>query len=244
VARRVAPVVRAGSRQVLRRRLIALASVAVILVAGYLVFLRNSSLFAIDEVEVSGLTANQERISAALVRAAEDMTTLHVRDDDLRTAVAGYPTVATLTTDTDFPHGLRIEVTERLPVAVAQIEGEQTPVSADGYLLTGLDFDPKELPALDADPIEGSRLGPEGTAQAAILGAAPEELRPRLKEATWDLDRGGVVVDLDGAPELRFGEGDRASDKWQAVVTVLADRDLGSPSYVDVSVPGRPVSGG
>jgi cell division protein FtsQ len=229
---------------VLRRRLVAVAAVAAVLIAGYLVFLRNSSLFSIDEVEVSGLTANQERISAALVRAAEDMTTLHVRDDDLRRAIAGYPTVATLTTDTDFPHGLKIEVTERLPVAVAQIEGEQTPVSADGYLLTGVDFDPKELPALDADPIEGSRLGPEGTAQAAILGAAPEELRPRLEEATWDLDRGGVVVDLDGAPELRFGEGDRASDKWQAVVTVLADRDLGSPGYVDVSVPGRPVSGG
>jgi cell division protein FtsQ len=236
--------VRAGTWPVLRRRLVAIAAVAVILVAGYLVFLRNSSLFAIDEVEVSGLTANQERISAALVRAAEDMTTLHVRDDDLRKAVAGYPTVATLTTDTDFPHGLKIEVTERPPVAVAQIEGEQTSVSADGYLLTGIDFDPKELPALDADPPEDGRLGPEGTAQAAILGAAPEELRPRLEEATWDLDRGGVVVDLDGAPELRFGEGDRASDKWQAVVTVLADRDLGSPGYVDVSVPGRPVSGG
>jgi cell division protein FtsQ len=237
-------VVRAGTWQVLRRRLVALAAVAVILVAGYLVFLRNSSLFAIDEVEVSGVTANQERISAALVRAAEDMTTLHVRDDDLRKAVAGFPTVATLTTDTDFPHGLKVEVTERLPVATAQIEGEQTPVSADGYPLTGIDFDPKELPGLDADPTVDGRLGPEGTAQAAILGAAPEELRPRLKESTWDLDRGGVVVDLDGAPELRFGEGDRASDKWQAVVTVLAAPDLGSPGYVDVSVPTRPVSGG
>jgi cell division protein FtsQ len=236
--------VRATTGRVLRRRLVAIAAIAMILLAGYLVFLRNSSLFAIDEVEVSGVTANQERISAALVRAAEDMTTLHVRDDDLRKAVAGFPTVATLTTNTDFPHGLKIEVTERRPVAVAQIEGEQTPVSADGYLLTGLEFDPKELPSLDAGASEESRLGTEGGAQAAILGAAPEELRLRLKEATWDLDRGGVVVDLDGAPELRFGEGDRASDKWQAVVTVLADSDLGSPGYVDVSVPGRPVSGG
>jgi cell division protein FtsQ len=236
--------VRAGGGQVLRRRLIALAAVAVTLVAGYLIFLRNSSLFGIDEVEVTGVTANQERISAALVRAAEDMTTLHVREDDLRKAVSSFPTVATLTTDTDFPHGLKIEVTERLPVATAQIEGEQTSVSADGYPLTGIDFDPKELPGLDADPTEDGRLGPEGTAQAAILGAAPEELRARLKEATWDLDRGGVVVELDGAPELRFGEGDQASEKWQAVVTVLADPDLGSPGYVDASVPSRPVAGG
>jgi cell division protein FtsQ len=235
--------VRTSDPKVLRRRLLALAAVAVILLAGYLIFLRNSSLFAIDEVEVSGVTANQERISAALVRAAEDMTTLHVREDDLRKAVAGFPTVATLTTDTDFPHGLKIEVTERLPVAVAKIEGEPTPVSADGYLLTGVDFDPKELPSLVVGPNEQTRLSTEGAAQAAILGAAPAELRPRLKESTWDLDRGGVVVDLDGAPELRFGEGDRASDKWQAVVTVLADPDLGARGYVDVSLPGRPVAG-
>ncbi len=230
--------------RVLRRRLVAIAALAVILIAGYLIFLRNSSLFAVDEVEVTGVTANQERIAAALVRAAEDMTTLHVREDDLRKAVAGFPTVATLTTSTDFPHGLRIEVTERLPIATAQIEGEQTAVSADGYPLPGIDFDPKELPGLDADSTEDSRLGPEGTAQAAILGAAPDELRDRLRESTWDLDRGGVVVDLDGAPELRFGEGAQASDKWQAVVTVLADADLGSPGYVDVSVPTRPVAGG
>ena len=228
----------------LRRRLVAVAAVAAIVIAGYLIFLRNSSLFAIDEVEVAGVTANQERITAALVQAADDMTTLHVRDDDLREAVARFPTVAALSTDTDFPHGLRIEVTERLPVAVAQIDGEQTSVSADGYVLTGVEFDPKELPALDAGSSEDGRLGSEGGAQAAILGAAPEELRPRLEEATWDLDRKGVVVDLDGAPELRFGEGDRASDKWQAVVTVLAGPDLGSPGYVDVSVPTRPVSGG
>lgn len=235
---------RTSRGKVLRRRLVAAAAVAAIVIGSYLVFLRNSSLFAIEEVEVTGVTANQERISAALVRAADDMTTLHVREDDLRKAVSSYPTVATLTTETDFPHGLKIEVSERLPVATAQIEGEQAPVSADGYVLTGVEFDPKELPALEADPPADGRLGPEGTAQAAILGAAPEELRPRLTDSAWDPERGGVVVDLDGAPELRFGEGDRASDKWEAVVTVLAGPDLGSPGYVDVSVPTRPVSGG
>jgi cell division protein FtsQ len=240
----MAAALRVSQGQVLRRRLVAAGAVAVVLLAGYLVFLRNSSLFAVDQVEVTGVTANQERISAALVRAAEDMTTLHVREDDLRKAVAGFPTVATLSTSTDLPHGLKIEVTERPPVAVAQIDGEQTPVSADGFVLTGVEFDPKELPSLDAGPTEGNRLGEEGSAQAAILGATPEELRSRLRAATWDLDRGGVVVDLDGAPELRFGEGDKAAEKWQAVVAVLADPDLGSPGYVDVSVPDRPVSGG
>ena len=34
------------------------------------------------------------------------MTTLHVREDQLRTAVAPYPSVADLAVDADFPHEL------------------------------------------------------------------------------------------------------------------------------------------
>jgi cell division protein FtsQ len=235
--------VRVSRAQAIRRRLVGVGAIAVIVLAAYLVFLRNSSLVAVDEVEVSGVTANRERVTAALVRAAEDMTTLHVREDDLRKAVAAFPTVAGLSADPDFPHGLRIDVRERLPVAVAKVEGEPTGVSADGFVLAGVDFDPKELPSLDADTTEGGRLGDEGAAQAAILGGAPEQLRPRLRSATWDLDRGGVVIELDGAPELRFGESEDASAKWQALVAVLSDSELGSPAYVDLSVPERPVSG-
>jgi hypothetical protein len=53
-----------------------------------------------------------------------------------------------------------------------------------------------------------------------------------------------VVVDLRGAPELRFGDGTRAADKWSAAVAVLSSPERGAPSYLDVSVPDRPVSGG
>jgi cell division protein FtsQ len=229
--------------QVLRRRLLVGAVLALVLILAYMIWLRNSSLVAVERVEVEGVTADRERITAALVEAGDGMTTLHVRDDELRDAVAGFPTVATVSADADLPHGLTITVTERLPVAVAEVEGAQVAVSEDGYLLRGLEFDPKELPSLDPGSPTGPRLGTEGSAQAAILGGAPEEISDRLQSASWDVDRGGVVVDLDGAPELRFGGGDRVEDKWKAVAAVLGDPDLGSSSYVDVSVPERPVSG-
>ena len=35
----------------------------------------------------------------------------------------------------------------------------------------------------------------------------------------------------------------RAEEKWAAVVAVLSSEERGSPSYLDVSVPERPVSG-
>lgn len=227
-----------------RRRLVAVALLVLLLVVGYMVWLRNASWFSVDEIEVKGVTANPEQVDGALQGAAADMTTLHVRDDELRDAVSSFPTVASIKADATLFHRLTITVTERLPVAVAQIGGEQVAVSADGYVLRGVDFDPKQLPALDPGTSQGPRLDEDGTAQAAILGATPDALRERVKSATWDEDRGGVVVDLDGAPELRFGDGSDAADKWAAAAAILADPKFGARPYVDVSVPERAVAGG
>jgi len=53
-----------------------------------------------------------------------------------------------------------------------------------------------------------------------------------------------VVVDLKNGPEVIFGDGSRARDKWEATVAVLSSPEHGSPSYVNVVVPDKPVSGG
>ena len=66
------------------------------------------------DVFVTGLTSAEEpQIREALKNAALDMTTLHVREDQLRAAVAQYPSIAGLATDAKFPHKLSIEVRER-----------------------------------------------------------------------------------------------------------------------------------
>jgi hypothetical protein len=90
----------------------------------------------------------------------------------------------------------------------------------------------------------GTRLDGDTAAQATILGAAPQPLRAQVMDSSWDEQHGGVVVQLDGGPEVRFGDGSRARDKWTAAVAVLSSPERGSPSYLDVSVPERPVSGG
>ena len=48
------------------------------------------------------------------------MTTLHVREDQLRAAVAEFPSVAGSDADAKFPHKLTIEVRERAPVAAIE----------------------------------------------------------------------------------------------------------------------------
>lgn len=226
-----------------RRRAVAAAIAIVVLYAGYMLWFRNLPLFSIDEVTVTGATTNEQAIKKAVEQVAGDMTTLHLKDDELRSVVAHFPTVASVGATTSFPHTLHVTVTERLPVAFVKVGVQRTAVSADGYLLLGASFDPKHLPRLEG-AARGARLDGDAAAQAAILGAVPAPLRDRITGSAWDEQRGGVVVGLDGGPDLRFGDGSRAQDKWTAAVAVLSSAEHGSPSYLDVSVPDRPVSGG
>jgi cell division protein FtsQ len=229
---------------VIRRRVLATVVVLLVLYGGYMFWLRNLSWFAIHDVTVKGATTNERQIKSAVEQAAGDMTTLHIKDDELRDAVARFPTVASVGASTSFPHGLQVTVTERLPVAFVRVDGRETAVSADGYLLAGADFDAKALPRIEGAAAHGARLDEDSAAQAAILGATPGPLKNRIVDSAWDEDRGGVVVDLNNGPEIRFGDGSRPADKWKAAVAVLSGDERGSPSYLDVSVPDRPVAGG
>lgn len=227
-----------------RRRVLAAAIIAIALGAAYVFWFRDSSLVAVDEVEVEGATTNSEQIDAALTGAAEGMTTLNVDEEALARSVSGFPTVASIGVDASPPGKLVVTINERLPVALLKVGGERAAVSADGYVLPGFETEGSKLPPLDEDAgVDAGRLNAEGGAQAAALGGAPEELRERVEGAEWDPERGGVVILLEGAPELRFGDGSRSEEKWEAVVAVLA-RVQGAPAYVDVSVPERAVSGG
>ncbi len=243
-ARRAAPRARPNlAGAVTRRRAIAAAVAIVVLYAGYTLWFRNLPLFSIDEVTVTGATTNAPAIQDAVEQVAGDMTTLHLKDDELRDVVAHFPTVATVGATTSFPHTLHVTVTERLPVAFIKVGDRRTAVSADGYLLLGASFDQKELPRIEETGTGGARLEGDAADQAAILGAAPAPLREHIDSSTWSDADGGVVVDLDNGPDLRFGDGSRAQDKWTAAVAVLSSSEHGSPSYLDVSVPDRPVSG-
>ncbi len=235
---------RSRSRFVWRRRVLAGVILIAVLMAGYFLWFRDSSLVAVDEVEVEGATANQDQIDAALTQASDGMTTLNVDEEALARSVSGFPTVASIGVDASPPGKLTVTVSERLPVAQVKVDGESAAVSADGYVLPGFETEGSKLPPLDEDAgVDAGLLNAEGAAQAAAVGGAPEELRERITAAEWDPERGGVVISLEGAPELRFGDGLRSGQKWEAVVSVLA-RIEGAPAYVDVSVPDRAVSGG
>ncbi len=176
-----------------RRKLGVALLVAAVLTAGYMLWLRDSSLVAIEKVQVSGLTTRDApKVREALTAAARDMTTLHVDRERLLESASAWPVVNDVRVVTDFPHGVRIEAVERRPVALVSAGGERVPVSEDGTVIRGLKGTP-ELPQADRKLV-------------AVAGAAPPTLLERVK-AIRVTDR-GVVAELAKGPEIVLGHPD------------------------------------
>jgi cell division protein FtsQ len=233
---------RSRRRPHLRRRA-AMAALALFLLGGGWLWLRDSPLVAADDVTITGLTgADAPAIRSALEDAAGDMTTLHVRMDRLRTAVSPYPVVKDIRVETHFPHEMVIKVIEHDAVAAVDIDGRRVPVAADGTLLRGRPAGAQlvtlSIPAANG----GGRLtSSRGRAAVAIMGAADKRLRPYVTSVDFGPD--GLRITLRNGPLLQFGDASRARAKWQAAARVLADPRAFGASYVDLRAPGRPVAG-
>ncbi len=217
--------VRAPSRRV-RRRLLVLALLAIVLGGVYFFWFRDSSFVRVQRVTVTGLSgtdASRER--AALIAAAHRMTTLHVDVDALRRAMGAGATIDALRVTPDFPHGLRIEVVEKAPVAVLIYGSERVAVGAGGVLLPAVRPIPPWLPVIDVGPLPAH--GRLGTGRASRLvdaaAAAPAPLRPRVARLR-ELPGKGLVAYIRNGPEVILGSPSDLALKWAAAAA-------GSPTY-------------
>jgi cell division protein FtsQ len=212
-------------------------------IAALWLWLRDSPLVAVRDVTVTGASGpDAGRVREALADAARDMTTLHVRKGELRTAVEPYPAVLDVTTDADFPHGLRIAVRERNAVG-AVVAGEQrVPVAADGTLMRTTTS--RGLPEIAANALPGGSHASDRDVRRAIevLAAAPPAVRARVRRVY--VGPRGWTLPLRNGPTLYFGGSERLAAKWAAAATVLADPTSSGATYLDVRLPERPAAGG
>lgn len=206
-------------------------------------WLRDSSVVAVKHVEIEGASGqDSERLRAALKSAAHDMTTLHVRESELKTAAEPYPTVASISVKRKFPNTLAIKVRSREPVAQIVSQGTHQAVAGDGVILRGVKSG--RVPVVRMDRLASGTRVTAGRALKAIqvLGAAPAPLRTKIKELSFTKE--GIVVTLVKGPELRFGDAGRPNAKWLAAARVLADKSSAGATYIDVALPERPGAGG
>jgi cell division protein FtsQ len=230
----------------LRRRALAAVVVAALLAALYMLWLRDSSLVAVERVAVTGLTSRDaDRVRSALTATAKTMTTLHVDHDRLAEIASVYPVVRSIEVETEFPNGMTVHVSEHRPVALLETDGGTVPVAADGTVLAALPVE-GDLPTIELSGAAPQRELPPGAARdaAAIAGAAPAVIASRVESIGREGGARGVVAQIEDGPEIVFGDTSRATAKWAGAVRVLADSEAAGASYVDVRIPERPVAGG
>ena len=229
-----------------RTRLIVVAMLAGALAIAYFAWFRDSSFVAVENVKVEGVSStDRDPVTAALTDAAKGMSTLDLDASKLASAVSGFPTVASVTADASFPHGLTIHVTERTPVLAASDGDHQVAVAADGSLLPGVEVTGDHLPVLEVDQLptlrtpgrRGARRGARDRGGARAPGAADRRglehtrLRRRWSRFTAASPCGSALRRT-------------STQKWAAAAAVLADPKVTSLAYVDVRVPARPAIGG
>src|SRR5919201_502292 len=189
-------------RPTLRRRpsarAVAGCAAVLALLGGAWLWLRASSFVAVRQVDVTGMSGEQApRVRAALEQAAQDMTTLHVRTGQLRTAVAPFPAVASIEAHADFPHRLRVIVHEHVAVGAVGSGSDRIAVAADGTLLRGTGT--ARLALIDVRA--GSPLGWR-TAQCSTSAAANACVRsgPPLRACSRTARRQGTRTSTSASP--------------------------------------------
>jgi cell division protein FtsQ len=233
-----------------RIALLVLVPMLALLGAGWL-WLRHSSLVAVERVHVSGVTRGDPEsraIEQALARSAHGMSTLDVKMARLRAAVAAFPVVRSVRAHALFPHGLHVEVVEQLPVAVLEAGGERTAVAADGVAL-GPALIGASLPTVHAGGAQPAVLPRVGRSvsgatllqELVVLGAAPRALSGLVTRAYAGTK--GLTIVLADRVLAYFGDATRPHAKWFALARVLSDASSAGAIYVDVRVPERAAAG-
>ena len=228
-----------------RRRAAAALLAAAVLGSLYWFWFRDSSFVEVRSVEVTGLTTKDgPRIESALAAAGEEMTTLHLRVEEIEEVAKAFPVIGSVEVTPDFPHGLRIEVAERRPAALVSVDGVPLPVAGDGTVLRGLQ-PPEGLAVVRMEkPVSDGRVTDPRTLRALLVaGAAPGAFPQRIERISESSQR-GIVLELEEGPEIVFGDADHAVEKWAAATRVLADPEAQGATYIDVRIPERPVAGG
>jgi len=232
-------------------RSVAVGVAIVALAAGAYALARETSMFAVQTVDVRGGTpALRTQVRAALAGVREK-SLVRVDGDTVANAVAPIPGVREFSYDRAFPHTLRVTVAAEHPVLVLrQVPGPDAYLVAASGRVIRLLVHPllSSLPRLwvtkDVPIVVGQHLrdGPAGAATAlGDLRGAPLP--------------GGVVVVRVGQAELtlvlrhglevRLGDPGDVRLKLAVARRILRATDaLASGSgYLDVSVPERPVLG-
>ena len=214
--------------------LVAAAVLAGLLAVGW--GLSRSGVLDVDQVVVSGVGEARAEPVRRAAGEIEGAPLIDIDPGDLERAVAALAWVDQVRVRRDWPGTVDIEVTPRVPVAVAPARsGGLVLVDAGGYVVGPAPPSP-DLPLISV-PFAGEpgevhvAAGPG----LAVVAALPADLRVWTR-AIVALPRGRVGLDLAGGATAVLGEPSRLDDKMDSVRSVLFGVDLECVTTIDATM--------
>jgi cell division protein FtsQ len=191
-----------------------------------------SSVLAVQKVDVSGATtlSRSEVLDAAQVPEGEPLARVDIAAIAAR--VRALAVVKTVDVTREWPHGVRITLTERTPVAVVELGGRLRGVDADGVVFRAYAQAPPGLPHIQTT----SDTSPDALAEgAAVVAALPDPIATRvdhLEVVTVD----EITLVLKDGRTVQWGSSDQSDLKAEVLQALLRHRG----HDFDVSAPGQP----
>jgi cell division septal protein FtsQ len=212
---------------------------------------RETTVFSVRSIDVVTEPPGHSRLVARALAPIAGTSLLEIGETKIARRLERLPHVHLLGYDRSFPNGLRVHVSVERPVAVLRRADENWLVSGEGRVLRKLEVRLRRpLPVVwiprSAEPEIGVIVRSEDPARAVAALAVMRLAAPKFFRRIWYVAPGehGLTVVLRDRFELRLGEASDLAVKLEVSRRVLESiRSSGAEaSYVDVSVPTRPVA--
>ena len=250
------PRARAHPRQLTRLlpswRILAIAFGTLLAVAGSYVTARQSALFAVQTIEITGAPPAVTASVRDALRPLEGESLLRVDLDAVASRLAAIPSVRQASFDRAFPHTLRVVVVAERPGAVMRRGSEAWLVSARGRVIRRLNqprlsslprvWVPTTVTAAAGDTLADA---PTRRAVRALAAASAGTTLPARVSSARSAD-GELTLVLAAGTRLELANEEELALKLAVarhVLLALDPNQEGWPAYVDLTVPGRPVVG-
>ncbi len=214
---------------------------------------RETSVFAVHEVEVESIPNGQSRLVTRALGDLQGTSLLRIDQEAIQLRLDKLPHVHLLGYDRAFPNSLRVRVSVERPVAVVRRGDENWLVSAEGRVLRPLERRLRRpLPVVwlerTVDPQVGAILRAPEPARAIRTVAAMRAAAPGLSKRVWYVkmsEDGTATAVLHDRFEIRLGKATDLPLKLEVSRRLLATmrREGDLAAYLDISVPERPVVG-